>query len=106
MSTANLTLLNNETNAVTRWSSMYNKAIEDRKILDILIKQGRVDAIVKYYTRATDTDMRNILESWDFETRWKFLDKVGAEDANFLAYKADTELLEHWKVFTKRQILQ
>lgn len=86
---------NNETNAVARWSSMYNKAIEDRKILDILIKQDRVDAIVKFYT-SSNPNLRNILEPLDYKIRWLFLDTFGGSDDFFNFIKNDHTIVERW----------
>lgn len=92
--------MTNNNNVVAHWKSLYDKGITDRKIIEVVTKREKVDAIIKYYTQATNTEMRAALENdWDFTTRWRFLDKVGADDAHFLAYKADVGLIKRWKIF-------
>ncbi|WP_294315860.1 hypothetical protein [uncultured Chryseobacterium sp.] len=96
---AELDILNSNVNSVANWESLFKKTIIDRKVTGILSDQDKVNTIVKYYTQATSTDMRVILEDWNFESRWKFLDKVGVDDVHFQPYKADTELLKGWGSF-------
>lgn len=91
--------LNDFPAAVDNWKNMLGKSIKDRKDIDVLINQDRVDTIVLYYTQATNTNMRTVLEGWDYNVRWKFFDKVGSSNTNFTAYKTETNLLNEWKMF-------
>lgn len=74
---AQLKLLNDFPNSVNNWKSLYTKAIKDRSVIDVLTKQSKVDAIVRYYTESA---LRTILEPLDFGKRWKFLDTFGDID--------------------------
>lgn len=85
--------------AVDNWKNLLSKSIKDRKDINVLIDQERVDTIVLYYTQATSTKMRSTLEGWTPDVRWKFFDKVKTSNANFISYKTETALLDAWKNF-------
>lgn len=55
--------------SIDRWKYLYDRAIIDRKYLNIIRSQIRVDAFVKYY----NTPLRDVLEPLEATLRLKFL---------------------------------
>ncbi|MEY8760494.1 hypothetical protein [Chryseobacterium tongliaoense] len=78
--------LNSSTiNTVANWRNMYNKSIIDRKMVEVIANQGKVDDIVKFYVEPI---LRSELEPLNYELRWRFLDNFGNVNDNvFLELK-------------------
>lgn len=90
--------LNLAENSLSNFKKLYDGKIIDRQFASVIKSDADVAAILKHYA---ETEIRNVLEGWDFNTRWTLLKKVGQNDTVFNAYKADTDLLKAWKDFYK-----
>jgi hypothetical protein len=69
-------LLNlNNAKAVDNWRLFYSKnIIIDRRYVEILTNQNRVDGLIRYYSEAS---IRKVLEPLSLESRLNFIDKFG-----------------------------
>ena len=85
--------MNDFPNSVSNWKNLFTKSIDDRIIVDIIVKQTKVDAIVMYYSEPA---LRDILKPLDFSKRWKISDQVGNNTNLFNNFKTDSNLLEGW----------
>jgi len=74
---AQLRLMNDFPNSVNNWKNLFTKSIDDRIIVDVIVKQSKIDAIVKYYSVPA---LRDILKPLSFKERWLFLDEFGDVD--------------------------
>lgn len=71
----------NKSNALENWKYLYDKKITDRKFINILISNTKVNAIARFYEYPA---LSNFLESLSPLQRWRFLEKHGKIEQNIL----------------------
>lgn len=71
----------NKSNALENWKYLYNKKITDRKFINILISNTKVNAIARFYEYPP---LSNFLESLSPLQRWRFLEKHGKIEQDIL----------------------
>ncbi|AZB10495.1 hypothetical protein EG344_17490 [Chryseobacterium sp. G0162] len=73
-----LAKLNSSTiNTAANWRDLYTKSIIDRKMVEVIANQGKVDDILRFYAEPI---LRKELEAMYFDSRWRFLDNFGNID--------------------------
>lgn len=76
----------NKSNALENWKYLYDKKITDRKFINILINNTKVNAIARFYEHPP---LSNFLESLTPLQRWRFLDKHGKIEQDILIHLID-----------------
>lgn len=71
----------NKSNALENWKYLYDKKITDRKFINILISNTKVNAIARFYEYPP---LSNFLESLSPLQRWRFLEKHGKIEQDIL----------------------
>ncbi|MBS7253509.1 hypothetical protein [Flavobacterium branchiicola] len=71
----------NKSNALENWKYLNDKKITDRKFINIIISNTKVNAIARFYEYPP---LSNFLESLSPLQRWRFLEKHGKIEQNIL----------------------